>query len=118
MSKFEAELRLPCKQPYAYINIVVRGETIEEFQANYALVGGLNVAEDLLKLHSHAYDVVMGMKKPAPSAQALIESELGGKVIEELKPTDELKDMTTKPWERPKPAATKADPNDPFANFK
>jgi hypothetical protein len=105
VSKFEAELRLPCRQQFAYINIVVRGDSIEEFQQNYALVGGLSVAEDLAKLHGHAYDVVMGNIKPAPSAQALIESELGGKVIEQAPATGD----SPRPWERPKPAGLDAD---------
>lgn len=122
MSKFEAELRLPCKQPYAYISVWVRGETAEEFKTNYLTLTGSTSIEDLTKLHGHAYDVVMGVAKKATPEQ-LITSELGGKVIDEQKVADSKADMTpapnVKPWERKKPAAIKAaDPNDPFANFK
>lgn len=98
MSKFEAELRLPCKQPYAYINVVVRGDDKAEFTDNVNALS-LSLVENLTDFHSQAYDVVMGVK-PAPSAQALIESELGGKVIDQTH--DQV--MAGKPWERPKPS--------------
>lgn len=121
MSKFEAELRLPCKQPYAYINIIVRGETDEELYKALEKVEA-SLTERLLNVHTHAYNIVMGVKKPAPAEQALIESELGGKVIAEMEAptisvTTPRPPLAEKPWDRPKPAA-KADPNDPFANFK
>lgn len=125
MSKFEAELRLPCKQPYAYISVWVRGETDEELYKALEKVEA-SLTEKLTTVHQHAYDIVMGVKKPIkpePQAQALIESELGGKILEE-KPVEAKAAVTAavegqKPWERPKPATkAKADPNDPFASFK
>lgn len=127
MSKFEAELRLPCKQPYAYISVWIRGETIEEFNDNVNSFGLPHIA-NLTDLHTQAYDVVIkqqtgpkpgaGPEAPLTSEQArnLIQSELGGKVIsEDEKAAPE--GQPVKPWERKKPAE-KADPNDPFANFK
>lgn len=113
MSKFEAELRLPCKQPYAYINIVVRGESAEELKdlledATQGLLAG-----ELAAFHGVAYDVVMGNKpKPAAPQQdaaTLITQELKAKVLED-KPTE-----PAAPWERPKPATAAV--SDPFANF-
>jgi hypothetical protein len=106
LSKFEAELRLPCRQQFAYINIVVRADNAEELKdALEDATQGL-LAQELAAYHGMAYDVVMGNRaKPAPSAQVLIESELGGKVIEQAPVTGD----SPKPWERAKPAGLDAD---------
>lgn len=120
MSKFEAELRLPCKQPYAYISVWIRGESITEMEENLHQFDQAGFVNSLTMVHTSAYDIVMGVA-PKATPEQLITSELGGKVIEE-QPVEKKASITAaaegqKPWERKKPAA-KADPNDPFANFK
>lgn len=110
---FSTELRLPAKQQFAYINITVTGETIEEFNENLADLSQ-STFDDLKRIHDQACDTVNPSTSRANVAKAkaasvtildsqdkataseLIKSELGGKVVSETE--------TKKPWDRPKPA--------------
>lgn len=111
---FEAELRLPARQQYAYINITVKGETIEEFNKNLGEINA-DMAAALKAAHDQATAIVMAKPNLPPSvsgmslaeilpppnavhdtrsAEELITQELDGKVV----------DVEEKPWERPAPA--------------
>ena len=115
MSKFEAELRLPAKQQYAYINIKISGDTVEEMQESIHSIS--EMVTDLTAVHSAMYDKVMGKAhvevKPQPAVfdnrtpTQLITQELGGTVVPDGKRSaaqqSERTTSSEKPWERVKP---------------
>lgn len=113
MSKYEAEFRIPTRQQYAYINIKINADTVADLisAADDAAVQMVEITTS----HSVMYDAANGAKveikastaPPIFDAQEAIESELGGKVVEESAPKA---DTTKKPWERERPAAPPVPP--------
>lgn len=129
MSKFEAELRLPTKQQYAYINMTIRSDSGAEFVQTLKELDEGDMARHLVEFHTKAYAMVMGgvevelKKATEPRADQdprdLIVSELGGKVIAEVATEAAPQAQPEKPWERTKPAAKKqTSSNDPFAGLR
>jgi len=113
---FEAELRLPGAKPYEYINLVIRGDDAANFDAELSKVN-TDLIRKINEIHRAAADIVASRathttsianpdrtsisitedvpRAVAPTAEELITTELGGKVIEATE--------NVKPWERPKP---------------
>jgi len=118
---FEVEFGLPGARPYEYVHVKVSGETLPDLQLELAQFDS-ELARQLRELHRQAADIMVHRQTPgasapvanpdrtsisitedvpravAPTAEELITTELGGKVIEVTE--------NVKPWERPKPAAT------------
>lgn len=107
---FEAELRLPGVKPYEYVNIVVRGDSYQEFKGDLDALE-MNLVGQIRDVHRMAATIMLDRgntvvtnkvanpdRVTAASATELITTELGGKVIEET--------STVPPWERQKPQTT------------
>lgn len=98
---FEAELRLPAKQQYAYINVTIKSDSIEEFKRDLAAVDEQMVF-NLFSIHNKACSIVsgnatLGVSRPSDTRtpDELVTQELDAKVVS----------VEEKPWNREKPAA-------------